>query len=129
MREPTTRPATRPSPQLVVAAAGGGVVGTLLRHAVGEWLPPADGDLPWATLLVNVTGAVLLAWLVARVGDVRLRALVGSGLLGGFTTMSAFSSETAELAGDAPGVAVIYVVLTLVLGLGGAAVVAAAARR
>ena len=129
MREPTTSARAWPYPRLVGAVAVGGLVGTLLRHAVGEWLPPTDGELPWATLLVNVTGAVLLGWLAARVADARVRAVVGSGVLGAYTTMSAFGSETAELADGAPGVAAAYVALTLVLGLGGAAAAAAAAAR
>ena len=126
MSAATTRAAARAVPDLAAAALAGGVVGTLLRWGVSELLPVTPGELPWATLLVNVLGAALLALVAARVADPLGRAFLGSGLLGAFTTMSAFGVETAELVGDAPAVAVLYVTLTAVLGLGAAAAAAAA---
>ncbi|WP_066660129.1 MULTISPECIES: fluoride efflux transporter CrcB [unclassified Sphingomonas] len=78
----------------------GGAVGAGARHLVGRaalalWGP----GFPVGTLAVNVIGAfamgLLAAWLASRAsGDEALRYLLGVGVLGGFTTFSAFSLET-----------------------------------
>lgn len=78
----------------------GGAIGAGGRHLVGRaslslWGP----DFPWGTLIVNLVGGlamgVLVGWLAARAtGDAGLRYLLGVGVLGGFTTFSAFSLET-----------------------------------
>ena len=82
--------------------AGGGA-GAVLRYQVGRWLtallgPGAVTAFPWATLTVNVAGSLamgLLAGYLARYGEggEQARLLLGVGLLGGFTTFSAFSLE------------------------------------
>lgn len=84
--------------RLLIVAAGG-ALGAMARYGVGR-LMPATG-WPWPTLTVNVVGGVLMGlvagWLAFRGGaqgeTIRLFAAVG--LLGGFTTFSAFSLETA----------------------------------
>ncbi|MFZ9395257.1 MAG: fluoride efflux transporter CrcB [Erythrobacter sp.] len=84
-------------------AIGGGV-GALARYQLGRgmthWLgPQAVSAFPWATLAVNVLGSLamgLLAGWLARHGTAyteQWRLLLGVGLLGGFTTFSAFSLE------------------------------------
>lgn len=80
----------------------GGTVGTLLRASVGLALPVSPGTWPWATLLVNLVGAAVLPALLELVGRLRRRFVAwrlvfGTGLLGGFTTYSAFSVETVQL--------------------------------
>ena len=95
---------TTPSP---LAASGlvalGGGAGAVLRYQAGRALtgilgPAAVSAFPWATLFVNVAGSLamgLLAGWLARHGSASetWRLLVGVGLLGGFTTFSAFSLE------------------------------------
>jgi CrcB protein len=112
-------------------AAVGGVLGALARWGVGTALPHSPGTWPWATLLVNLTGCLLLGLLIAVVA-VRLpeatwpRPFLAVGVLGGFTTFSAFAVEVVELM-DA-GAAVLaagYVVLSV---LGGVVAVAVGAR-
>ena len=84
---------------LIVAA--GGALGAVARYGVGRLLPA--GGWPWATLTVNVAGGLLMGllagWLAFRGGvhgeSIRLFAAVG--VLGGFTTFSAFSLEAALL--------------------------------
>ena len=105
---------------LIVAA--GGALGAVARYGVGRLLPA--GGWPWATLTVNVAGGLLMGllagWLAFRGGvhgeSIRLFAAVG--VLGGFTTFSAFSLETLALWRDgAPALALANVGLNLVLGL------------
>ena len=89
------------STSLVVFAGGG--MGAVLRHQVGRamtgWLGPVVvSAFPWATLAVNVSGSLamgLLAGWLAKSGAAgeHWRLFLGVGLLGGFTTFSAFSLE------------------------------------
>ena len=82
----------------------GGAVGAALRYLVGRGLSAqmTDTGWPWGTFAVNLLGGfamgVLAGWLVARgEGNGDLRLLLGIGLLGGFTTFSAFSLEMAMM--------------------------------
>jgi CrcB protein len=84
---------------VLVAVAVGGALGAVLRHGVTVATPDGSG-FPWTTFTVNVTGAFLLALLPA-VAAVRrhmlLPPLLGTGVLGGFTTFSAYSEQTRAL--------------------------------
>ena len=80
----------------------GGAIGAALRYLVGlAALRGLGPDYPWGTLIVNLSGGLLmglLAGILARGGgDDELRAFLGVGILGGFTTFSAFSLETANM--------------------------------
>ena len=107
-------------PVLLVAA--GGIVGALARSAVGHAVPHEAGTWAWSTLLVNALGAGLLVLLVTAGPSREVRLLVGTGLLGGFTTFSAFAVD-AVLLTDAgrPALAAAYVLTGVVTLLGGAA--------
>jgi CrcB protein len=95
----TTRHRRRGARVFVVAA--GGILGSAVRVAVGTALGWQPGAWPAATLLVNVAGAGLLGWYLARLG--RAAAPWWSldfwaiGVLGSFTTFSALSIETVTL--------------------------------
>lgn len=103
----------------------GGFVGSVLRFTVGNLVyrifPAAT--LPWGTLAVNVIGCLAIGML-GGIGDARqiaateFRLLLFIGLLGGFTTFSAFGYETITLfrAGE-PARALLNVGLHLALGL------------
>ena len=87
---------------LLVAA--GGAIGAALRHGVGVLtLRHLSSSWPWATFTVNILGSFamgLLAGWLARHGTQygeNVRLLLGVGLLGGFTTFSAFSLETVNM--------------------------------
>lgn len=109
-------------PLLLVCA--GGAVGSGLRYLVSRWLAAAPGHLPWGTLLVNVAGSFLLALLVwglgARADDTadNARLLLGTGLMGGFTTYSTFNAEVLGALERGQGtLALGYAALTLVAAL------------
>lgn len=122
-----------PSPLTASAMvfAGGGA-GAVLRYQLGRgmthWLGPnAMAAFPFATIAVNVAGSLamgLLAGGLARHGGgsegETWRLLVGVGLLGGFTTFSAFSLELMLLIerGE-PGTALGYAAVSVLAGLTG----------
>jgi CrcB protein len=83
------------------AVALGGMLGAGARHAVALGIP-GTGGLPWATFAVNVSGCLLMGVVMALVVEVPgihplVRPFVGVGLLGGFTTFSAYSAEVLAL--------------------------------
>jgi fluoride exporter len=86
---------------LVAAVAVGGAVGAVARYLLGEAFP-VTGSFPWTTFAINVSGAFLLALLpafaVVRRHEV-LPPLLGTGVLGGYTTLSTYSEQTRHLLG------------------------------
>ncbi|MBO4160852.1 fluoride efflux transporter FluC [Micromonospora antibiotica] len=115
--ELTARPAT-----VLGAIAVGGVLGALARAGVQAALPHTSTGFPWSTFAVNVTGCLLIGALMAVLGRRRVGPLVrpflGVGVLGGFTTFSAYVVDVHRAldAGAAP-TALAYLVATLVGGL------------
>ena len=80
----------------------GGAVGAGLRFQAGRLALARFGShFPWGTLMVNLLGGFLAGLLVASLaragGSEQLRLLLGVGLLGGFTTFSAFSVEVVQM--------------------------------
>jgi CrcB protein len=116
-------------------AALGGALGALARWAVAEAFPSSPGGWPWATLLVNLTGCLLLgalfAVLTARSPEpVWIRPFLAVGVLGGYTTYSAFAVEVVDLLDrGAAAVAAGYVLLSVVGGVAAVALGAVAGRR
>jgi len=107
---------------VLATVALGGAIGSVGRYAVGVALPHGATGFPWATLLVNVSGAfamgLLVAYLVDRPGVHRLaRPFVGVGLLGGWTTFSALAIEVVQLGvADEVQLALAYVAATFLVG-------------
>lgn len=104
-----------------VLAALGGALGALARWGVATALPHSPGGWPWATLLVNVTGClligVLLAVLLARYpSSPWLRPFLATGVLGGYTTYSTFAVDTIALVDAGRPVLAVGYVLASVLG-------------
>jgi CrcB protein len=80
----------------------GGAVGAALRYETGRIaLARFGAAFPWGTLIVNLTGGLLAGLLVGTLsrsgGSEQLLLLLGVGLLGGFTTFSAFSLDAATM--------------------------------
>lgn len=102
--------------------AVGGAIGTACRQALLLLVPPAGG-IPIAILVTNLVGAFLLGMLIEALvrggpdaGRRRaLRLLLGTGVLGGFTTYSALAVDTALLLGTGAA-GVLYGVGTVVVG-------------
>lgn len=84
----------------LVAVALGGATGAVARWLLDGWFPTEGSAFPWTTFAINVGGSVLLALLPATAPVRRhplLPAALGTGVLGGFTTLSAYSEETRSL--------------------------------
>ncbi|MCC2657679.1 MAG: crcB [Panacagrimonas sp.] len=110
------------SAALWLAVAVGGALGSVARFGAGLFGRGVAPGWPWGTLFVNVLGSlligVLVGWFGLRPAPDAVRLGLITGVLGGFTTFSAFSMETIEMlrAGDVVAGAV-YVAVSLVLGL------------
>ena len=89
--------------KLFLLASAGGALGAGARYLVYQLVTRLWGAaFPWATLLINISGSLLIGVLVAilleRLPDTTaLRVFLITGILGGFTTFSAFSFEVVEL--------------------------------
>jgi fluoride exporter len=105
------------------AIAAGGVLGAEARYGLSLALPHAEGGWPWATLLQNVSGCLLIGILMVviteRVQPHRLvRPFLGVGVLGGYTTFSTATVDVLQLAvAGRPLLGLGYVVLTPVLAV------------
>ena len=118
---------TTPLAATGLVALGGGA-GAVLRYQTGRVLtgllgPATVASFPWATLVVNIAGSLamgLLAGWLARQGSASetWRLLIGVGLLGGFTTFSAFSLEMMLLIERGqPGTAFVYAAISVLAGV------------
>ena len=134
---PPLVPLLRERLDLVLLVALGGAAGSLARWAVDVSVPQSSGSFSWSLLVVNTSGSALLAALVVllatrRPGSRRLHPLLGTGVLGGWTTFSAAVLDLqGHLAAHRYEVAAVTVVVGLVLPLlaawAGAGLVAGAA--
>ncbi|MPZ72486.1 MAG: fluoride efflux transporter CrcB [Nitriliruptorales bacterium] len=118
-----------------LAVAAGGALGTGLRGAVAIILPAAQ-PWPWATFIENVSGALLLGYLLTRFLAAAPRTtltipLLCTGTLGSYTTFSTFAIEIARLGETGPtGFAVGYALASVVAGFAAAQLgIRVAARR
>ncbi|GAA2076831.1 hypothetical protein GCM10009840_09180 [Pseudolysinimonas kribbensis] len=108
----------------ILAVLLGGIIGTGLRLGLDALIPHGDAQFPLSTLVINIVGSFLLALLVARIWPIAatwLKAGLGTGLLGSFTTFSAFAVSLVTLTRSGAGwLAVVYLVLSVALGLAAA---------
>lgn len=109
----------------LLAVLAGGMLGTAARLTVDVVLPHGGTTFPLGTFLVNLAGSFVLGMLVSRVWPVApewLRAGLGPGLLGSFTTFSALAVSAVELtASGVAASAVMYVAASVVGGISAAA--------
>jgi CrcB protein len=109
---------------LIVFLSGG--LGAALRHGVNLVSARTLGtEFPYGTLIINVTGSLvmgLIAGYLAFKGDAsqHWRLFLMTGILGGYTTFSAFSLDAALLyERGATGLAALYVLASVILSIGG----------
>ena len=114
---------------LWIWVALGSAAGGVARYAIARLWPTVPGGWPLATMAVNVVGSFAIGWLSALLasraaaGDATetLRVFLMTGVLGGFTTYSAFALETVTLGSSGEVLrAAAYVVATVVLCLAAA---------
>ncbi len=108
---------------IALAIAAGGALGGAARYAVSSVVPSSDGGFPWATFTENALGSFLMGILTVYLMEVwppnrYLRPFLGVGILGGFTTFSAYTSEARALLLDGEGaMAVSYLFGSVAVGL------------
>lgn len=109
----------------LVLAAAGGAIGASLRYLTGiAALRLLGPNFPWGTLIVNVVGSFIMGLFIAvlarmSAGGDTLRVFVATGILGGFTTFSAFSLDFAFLyergqVGMAAGYVLVSVITSII---------------
>ena len=105
-----------------VLVALGAAVGAPLRYLTDQAIRARhDSAFPWGTLTVNVTGSLLLGFLLGLPANDTVLLLAGTGFCGALTTYSTFSYETLRLAQTrAWRVAAASVLANLVVGIGAA---------
>jgi CrcB protein len=118
------RGAVREQGDVLAVIAIGGALGSLGRWGVARALPHRPGEFPWSTVTVNLVGCLAIGALMIVVLEVAppsryLRPLLGTGVLGGFTTFSTYALDAAALV-DAHRwpVALFSLVGTVIGGLG-----------
>ncbi len=108
--------------QLALVVAVGGALGGAARYGINQLWPDPPG-FPWSTFVENVSGSLLLGVLLVLVVEVStphafVRPFLGTGVLGGYTTFSAYTSDVRRLLADSQAAtALVYLVASLVLGL------------
>ncbi len=107
---------------VLAAIAAGGVIGAESRYGLEVLLPHGADAFPWSTLLVNVSGCLLIGVLMAVLAALDsphrwARPFLGVGVLGGYTTFSTFAVDVDRLVvEDAPALAAGYLVVTVAAG-------------
>lgn len=106
--------------QSLFLVMAGGAIGAALRYGLSLWLAPAGTAWPWATLVANCAGGLAMGLLAGIFASRGLadgwRLLLGVGLLGGFTTFSAFSLEMLQMISSGRTIAALAYALASVMG-------------
>lgn len=116
-------PAHRPSVAIVGAVFLGGCLGGIARYGVTRAWPTPQHAFPWATFVINASGAFVLALLLVVVNDLLppttyVRPLLGTGFCGAWTTFSSITASTDQLAAHGhAGTAMLYLVGSLAVGV------------
>jgi CrcB protein len=99
------------------------VLGAEARYGLSVALPHSGGQWPWATLIINASGCLLIGVLMVTITELTsphrlVRPFLGVGVLGGYTTFSTYSVDIVQLLGSGhPGRALGYLVATPLVAL------------
>ncbi|OON80635.1 fluoride efflux transporter FluC [Streptomyces tsukubensis] len=119
---------------MIGAVSAGGAVGACARYGASLIRPTATGAFPWTTLLVNVVGCAVMGVFMVLITEVwsahrLVRPFFGTGVLGGFTTFSTYTTDVQRLIETGrPVTGLATFVLTPVAALVGVGVAVAATR-
>ena len=107
--------------RLILIVGLGGAIGSMLRYLATEIIP--SNHMPYGTISVNLVGSMLLGIMFGAIAaDVIINQnyvlLFGTGVLGAFTTMSAFAMDTVTLSEDELSKTVIYITITIFGSIG-----------
>ena len=107
--------------RLVLLVGLGGAIGSILRYLITEIIP--SNQMPYGTITVNLLGSMLLGIMFGAIAADAIISqdsmlLFGTGLLGAFTTMSAFAMDTVTLSENEFSTTFIYATITIVGSLG-----------
>lgn len=120
--EPAATARYRADLDVIGVIAAGGVIGAEARYGLGRVLPHHASSFAWSTVLINVTGCLLIGVLMVILTELisppRLaRPFLGTGILGGYTTYSTFAVDVDNLVrAGRIAVAMSYLLVTLVAG-------------
>ena len=102
----------------------GGALGTLLRYITSSWITGVfpDSRFPWGTFFINMTGSFVIGFIAglnqSSEFTLTTRLFLFTGLLGGYTTYSAYALETFQLVkGNQFTLAITYVIASTLLGV------------
>jgi len=109
----------------ILLIGAGGFVGAIIRYWVGSYIQDLSkgATFPYATLLINVTGCLVIGYLARltlhNVLSLEMRLLLITGFLGAYTTFSTFGNETVLLMQSNNSLlAYMYIAASIILGLG-----------
>jgi len=124
LRSPWQRLELRRAPWAVLSVISvGGIFGACARHGLALAWPHRPGEFPWATLVTNVSGCLLIGVLMVLITEVwsahrLLRPFLGVGVLGGYTTFSTYAVDIQQMvAAGAARTALVYLTGTLAAAL------------
>jgi CrcB protein len=109
---------------MLFAVGVGGGLGALARYCIAGWVQPAGATFDWGIFVVNITGGLLMGLIVEASAlklnlSPELRSFITVGILGGYTTFSTFSLDSALLLQKGQyGLAAAYIIGSVALSIG-----------
>lgn len=102
---------------MIEVALGAGL-GASVRYLMTQALKSRTRVFPWATFIINITGALLLGFLHSKITSSHILLLLGTGFLGGYTTFSTFQVELVTLVNNRKRkMMLIYLLVTVTCGI------------
>ncbi|MER7918380.1 MULTISPECIES: fluoride efflux transporter CrcB [unclassified Streptomyces] len=134
-RAPRRRTRWRAQGPVVAVVAAGGALGACARYGLSLAWPTAPDGFPWATFWTNLIGCAVMGVFMVFITEVwaahrLVRPFFGTGVLGGFTTFSAYTVDIRRLVeGGRPGIGLVYLVATPCAALAAVWLASATVRR